>query len=61
MKNYAETLLSIKRGFLILGLTGYTASGCTTAAKILKNKKKPNLPGLDKVKTVIDPLRYRQK
>jgi dCMP deaminase len=44
MKNYAETLLSIKRGFLILGLTGYTASGCTTAAKILKN----------------NPLRYRK-
>jgi dCMP deaminase len=60
MKNYAETLLSIKRGFLILGLTGYTGSGCTAAAKILKSKKKPNLPGLDKVKTVIDPLRYRK-
>lgn len=41
---YASTLYSIKRGFLILGFTGYTASGCTTAVDYIGKVTKPSLP-----------------
>lgn len=44
MKTYAEALYRIKRGFLIIGLTGYTGSGCTTACGILRKQSKPKLP-----------------
>lgn len=39
---YKEALYSVKRGFLIIGLTGYTGSGCSTARKILENKNQDN-------------------
>jgi len=41
---YASTLYSIKRGFLILGFTGYTASGCTTTVNYISAIDKPKLP-----------------
>lgn len=35
MGTYGEALYGIKGGFLIIGLTGYTGSGCSTASRIL--------------------------
>lgn len=44
MSSYADALYSVKRGFLILGLTGYTGSGCTTVSKLLKKSTKLQFP-----------------
>ncbi len=44
MTTYADALRSVKGGFLIIGLTGFTGSGCTTAARILRSKTKPVFP-----------------
>lgn len=46
MINYRDVLHGIKGGSLIIGLTGYTASGCTTAARILMSRIHPTLPGV---------------
>lgn len=35
LKNYTDALYHVKQGFLIFGLTGYTGSGCTSAARLL--------------------------
>jgi len=43
---YGEALYGIKGGFLIIGLTGYTGSGCSTASRILRKKSKPTLPDI---------------
>ncbi len=45
MTNYAESLDKLKRRFLIVGLTGYTGSGCSTAARLIMRPEKPELPG----------------
>lgn len=60
MKTYAEVLYKIKRGFLILGLTGYTGSGCTTASGILRRDSKPDLPGIESLENKPDERRYRK-
>ncbi len=44
MESYADALYAVKRGFLIVGLTGFTGSGCSTAARILTRKDKPEIP-----------------
>jgi deoxycytidylate deaminase len=44
MRSGIDALYKIKRGFLIVGFTGYTASGFTSAAKIFLQNKKPKLP-----------------
>ena len=44
IETYGDALFSAKRGFLILGLTGYTGAGCTTAARILAKDKKIEFP-----------------
>lgn len=36
--SYADALFAAKRGFVIIGLTGYTGSGCTTTARILSKE-----------------------
>lgn len=59
IKSYADALFKIKRGFLIIGLTGYTGSGCSTLANILA-KSKPSMPGLDTIKDIIDEYRYKR-
>lgn len=41
---YADALYALKRSFLIVGLTGYTGSGCSTAARLLMGRKKIELP-----------------
>lgn len=41
---YGEALFEAKRGFLIIGLTGYTGSGCTTASIALTGAEKLSLP-----------------
>lgn len=46
MGTYGEALYGIKGGFLIIGLTGYTGSGCSTASRILRKKSKPTLPDI---------------
>lgn len=46
MGTYGEALYGIKSGFLIIGLTGYTGSGCSTASRILRKKSKPTLPDI---------------
>lgn len=60
MHNYAEALYKIKRGFLIIGLTGYTGSGCSTAAGLLATKKKPKLPGYTILDKISDERRYKK-
>ena len=40
-KTYADAVYRVKRGFLILGLSGYTGSGCTTVQKLLSSSSKP--------------------
>lgn len=42
--SYADVLFEAKRGFVIIGLTGYTGSGCTTTARILGKAEKFSLP-----------------
>ena len=60
IRTYADALFSIKRGFLIIGLTGYTASGCTAVANILARTKKPAFPGIEEVKDIIDEFRLKK-
>jgi len=38
LNSYADALYHVKQGFLIFGLTGYTGSGCTSAARLLTRK-----------------------
>jgi hypothetical protein len=42
--SYEDALYEVKRGFLIIGLTGYTGSGCSTARNILDSPYKPVTP-----------------
>ncbi len=58
MQTYGEALLQFKRGFLIIGLTGYTGSGCTTACGALKHNFKPKLPAITDLEVSVDPLDY---
>lgn len=66
MDTYGEALLGFKRGFLIIGLTGFTASGCSTSGLILRSKQKPNIPPLNELCELsgdfekIDPVDYRK-
>ncbi|MDD5702561.1 MAG: hypothetical protein PHU23_11005 [Dehalococcoidales bacterium] len=59
MATYGTTLFGIRRGFRIIGLTGYTGSGCSTASRILRNRKKPELPGEESLNNV-DREDYRK-
>ncbi len=43
-KTYADALFSAKRGFVIIGLTGYTGSGCSNTAGLLGKETKFDLP-----------------
>lgn len=43
-KNYGEALYGLKRGFLIIGLTGFTGAGCSTVRSILASKTGPDFP-----------------
>lgn len=56
METYGEALLRVKRGFLIIGITGYTASGCTTACGVLNREKKPEVPALAHLKFPLDQV-----
>ena len=49
VNTYREALFHVKRGFMIIGLTGYTGSGCTSASEILQKEQKPALPGFDSI------------
>lgn len=51
IKNYREALYHVKRGFLIIGLTGFTGSGCSTVRKILEGNDGPKFPGYDQLAT----------
>jgi deoxycytidylate deaminase len=55
IKTYADAIYQVKRGFLIIGLTGYTGSGCTTAMNILSSETKPILPDYEAIKGFADP------
>lgn len=44
IRNYADAVYHVKRGFLIIGLTGYTGSGCSTLQRVLTKSEKPQLP-----------------
>lgn len=54
VNSYSEALFHVKRGFMIIGLAGYTGSGCTSAAEILQRLAKPDLPGYDSIKSKSD-------
>lgn len=58
MKTYAEALFNAKRGFIIIGVTGYTGSGCTSLAGLLYGDKKPDLPARNNLESLIDEQRY---
>lgn len=53
---YEDALYHVKRGFLILGLTGYTGSGCTSVSRLLTKMEKPVLPGSSKVYNNYDDM-----
>jgi dCMP deaminase len=55
MNSYSDVLLRIKRGFLVIGLTGYTGSGCSTVMKTLERTEKLSFPGLSSLKFDVDP------
>ena len=46
---YADALYHVKRGFLIIGLTGFTASGCSTVMRLLSRTEKPEIPEYEAV------------
>jgi dCMP deaminase len=54
MESYSDVLLRIKRGFLIIGLTGYTGSGCSTVMKLLEKNEKISFPGLNSLDFNVD-------
>ena len=58
LMNYKNVLFNMKREFLIIGLTGYTGSGCSSAAGILSSKDKPCLPALAYTEGNPDEKRY---
>lgn len=58
MQTYGHALLQFKRGFLIIGMTGYTGSGCTTACGILKRDQKPQIPAISDLEVPVDPVDY---
>jgi len=60
MRTYGEALYHLKRRFLLIGLTGYTGSGCSTAARILRRQKKPDLPGFQLLSNGTDERRYKK-
>jgi deoxycytidylate deaminase len=60
MRTYADALYRIKRGFLIIGLTGYTASGCSTARRILERESRPEFPGIETLGRRPDERRYNK-
>jgi deoxycytidylate deaminase len=60
MRTYGEALLQLKRGFLIIGLTGYTGSGCSTACNMLSQKQKPEIPQIGDLKGSVDPVDYEK-
>jgi len=60
MNNYANALFQAKRRLLIIGLCGFTGSGCTTTGNILKSKKKPELPGHRNLESYIDKKSYEK-
>lgn len=41
---YCSAIFKIKRHTMIIGLTGFTSSGCSRAAEILKSTTKPIIP-----------------
>jgi ABC-type glutathione transport system ATPase component len=47
LDSYADALFAAQRGFLIIGLTGYTGSGCTTTARMLCDDNKMDLSGTE--------------
>ena len=61
-KTYADVLFEAKRGFVIIGLTGYTGSGCTTTARILSKADRFSLPDNfgDELKKCGDTYAVRQ-
>ena len=49
MRKEIDALYKIKRGFLIVGFTGYTASGFTSAAKLFLQGNKPKLSKFENI------------
>jgi len=49
IKSYKDAIYDVKRGFLIVGLTGYTGSGCTTVSRILKRSNEPQIPSCESI------------
>jgi len=48
-QSYKDILFQIKRGFLIIGLTGYTGSGCSTVKTLIESDEKPQFPSFDSI------------
>ncbi|MBF0588737.1 MAG: hypothetical protein HQL53_06390 [Magnetococcales bacterium] len=59
-KSYEEEIYRQKRGFTIIGLTGFTGSGCTTAARILEQAKAPILPAYGQIKSFIHKEKFKK-
>jgi len=49
IKSYLDALYHVKRGFLIIGLTGFTGAGCSTIRSILERGNKISLPGFNSI------------
>lgn len=54
MRTEIDAFYKIKRGFLIVGFTGYTAAGFTSAAKIFRKREKPKLPEFEDIYSSAD-------
>jgi len=57
IRNYADAVYHVKRGFLVIGLTGRTGSGCSTALRLLTRPEKPKIPGYDAISSGEPPVR----
>lgn len=62
IESYKDALNAVKRGFLIIGLTGYTGAGCSTIRKLLTQKEKLELPPHIKLQESyhVDKIEYQK-
>lgn len=48
-EGYPGAYFNVKRNFIIIGLTGYTGSGCSTCREILEKRSKIDLPEYESI------------
>ena len=56
IKEYKDIIFNLGRDTLIIGLTGFTGAGCSTAKKILTGERKVKFPNYSTVKREKKPF-----